>query len=375
MKILKKSLLTVLSLRIYLHLLSLVSIRFLSFKPGFPYWESVLAKLGPRWLWLWGSFDGAHYLAIAKLGYQNTLTQAFFPVYPLLIKLTNYLTTNPLVSGLLISHLFLIGFIYFFLKLGELDFKLSSLWQSLVLLLLFPTSFYLFSVYTESLFLFLIAAVFYFSRKQKFILASIFTAIATATKFIGIFLVPALLWEYYLVSKKNHKKFLTLLPLGLLSSSGFITYLYFLKTKFNDALLFIHSQPGFGAGRQVTKLTMFYQVVFRYLKMFFLVDPRSSIYPVLWLELIISLIFLSLIIYAWIKKLRASYLIFIIPAFLLPTLTGTFSSMPRYVLACFPLFYLVSNLKSSKYKLLIFLILFLLQAWAFTRFVSGQWIA
>ena len=375
MNILKKSILATIIFRAYLHLLSIISIKYLPFKPGFPYWDSDLSKLGERRLWLWASFDGTHYTAISNLGYQKELTQAFFPIYPLLIRLLNFITSNPIISGLIISHLFLLLFIYFFFKLGSLDYKKSQLWQSFLFLLLFPTSFYFFSVYTESFFLFLATTSLYLARKKKFLLSSLLVSLATATKLVGVFLVPAILWEYYILHKKDYKNLSKIIPYGLISSTGIMAYLYFLHSKFNDALIFVRSQPGFGAGRQIDKLTMFYQVVFRYLKMFIAVDPKSSIYPVLWLELVLSLVFLGLIIYALVKKMRTSYLIFMIPSFILPTLTGTFSSMPRYVLTCFPLFYLLGNIKSKKQKIVLYFIFFLIQAWAFTRFASGQWIS
>ena len=375
MKLFKKSLIVTIFLRIILHFLSLFSIKNIPFKPSFPYWDTTLTKLGPRWFWLWASFDGPHYIRIVTDGYKHTLTQAFFPIYPLLIKSFNFITSNSIISGLIISHISLIGFIYFFLKLGELDYKKIKIWQAFLFFILFPTSFYLFSVYTESLFLFLTAASFYFARKKNFLLAVLLTGIVTATKIIGIFLIPAILWEYYSLHKKNKKKLFKIIPYGLMAASGIISYLYFLQNKFNDTLIFVRSQPGFGAGREVDNITMFYQVLYRYLKMFFLIDVKNNIYPVLWFEAIISVTFLGLIIYALTKKMRNSYLIFIIPAFFLPTLTGTFSSMPRYVLACFPLFYLFPNIKSKIQKIILALIFFLLQVWAFTRFVSGQWVA
>lgn len=375
MKLLKKSLIFTIIFRIYLHFLSLFAIKFFHFKPSFPYWDSVLSKLGPRWLWFWGNFDGVYYLRLAHSGYQDQLTQAFFPLYPILIKITDFMVSNPLVNGLVISHLAFIGFIYFFIKLGDLDYKKSTLWQSLLLLIAFPTSFYFFAIYTESLFLFFATAAFYFSRKKDFPIACLLVGLATATKLVGVFLIPAILWEYYSLHRKDYKKLLKLIPYALISSGGIITYLYFLQRKFNDVLIFISSQPGFGAGRSVDKLTMFYQVVFRYLKMFFLVDFKSDIYPILWLEFIASITFFILIIYALIKKMRPSYLIFIIPTFLLPTLTGTFSSMPRYLLTCFPLFYLLGDLKSKKLRIFLLIVFLLLQVFSFTRFISGQWVA
>jgi len=363
---------SILIVRIYLQVLTGLAVKFLPFNPSFPYWETTLQPLAPKWLWLWGNFDGAHYIKLAQFGYKEAFTQAFFPLYPALIRWFNFITQNGLISGLIISHLALIGFFYYFYKLGRFDFpKKTLIWASLFLLL-FPTSFFLFSVYTESLFLFLCVFTFFLLRKKKFLPASIVAGLASATRLVGIFLLPAVLWEYYKTKKVKTPK---LIGLSLLSISGFLFYLNFLNRKFDDVLIFINSQPSFGAGRQTNQLVMIYQVVWRYLKMFFAVDPSNNIYPVLVLECTLSVLFLGLIIYAVIKKLRKSYLLFLVPAYLLPTLTGTFLSMPRMLLACFPLFYLLGDIKSKPVKILLLVISTLLLSWSFLRFSQGYWLS
>ncbi len=359
--------------RIYLQFLAGLAIKFIPFKPSFPYSESILAELGQKWLWLWGNFDGVHYLNIVKINYKDGLTQAFFPFYPLLIKGFNFIIHNSLWSGLIISHLSFIGFIYFFLKLGLLDYSKKTVYWAAILLLFFPTSFFFFGIYTESFFFFLATAAFYFSRKKNFLLAALLVGIASATRLIGIFLLPAILWEYWQSTKKL--KPLKLTAISVLGVSGLSSYLYYLYKHFNNALIFIHSQPGFGAGRQVDKIILLYQVIFRYLKMLATVSINNQIYPVLAFEFIMALIFLGLIIWALIKKFRPSYLIFMVPAYFLPTFTGSFSSMPRYVLACFPLFYLLGNLKNSRLKKAIIVVSLVLLSWAFIRFSRGYWIA
>lgn len=364
-------------LRIYLQILAFVGLKLIPFKASFPYWESVLAKLGPSWLWLWGNFDGAHYIKLAQLGYREAFTQAFFPLYPMFIRLLNFVTQNGLISGLIISHLASFGFIYFFIKLGRLDFSKKTVNWSLAFLLLFPTVFFLFSVYTESLFLFLVVLCFYLSRQKKFFPAAIVAGLASATRLVGIFLLPSLLWEY---QKKNPKqsiktKFTNYFSLSLLSSSGLLLYLDFLRRRFDDVLIFVSSQPDFGAGRQVNKLVMIYQVIWRYLKMFFTVNLSNDIYPVLVFEFGLSVFFFGLIIYALIKKFRPNYLWFIIPSLLLPTLTGTFLSMPRFLLTAFPLFYLLGSLKNKYLKLTLLSISAFLLSWAFLRFSRGHWLS
>ena len=162
---------------------------------------------------------------------------------------------------------------------------------------------------------------------------------------------------------------------GLASASGLLLYLNYLQQRFGDWLIFVHSQPGFGAGRQVNELVLPYQVIVRYAKMLWTVNPANNIYPVLIFELAATLGLTGLIIYAFWKKLRLSYLIFIIPALLLPTLTGSFSSMPRYGLIAFPLFYLLGDLENKYVKIILATAFGLTLIWALVRFSRGLWLA
>lgn len=368
---------SLIALRVYLQVLAFTALKLVPFKASFPYWETVLAKLGPNWLWLWGNFDGAHYIKLAQLGYHEAFTQAFFPLYPILIRFVNLLTHNGLTSGLIISHLAVIGFVYFFIKLGRLDFPQKNINWSLAFLILFPTSFFLFSVYTESLFLFLSILSFYLARQKRFFLSALIVGLASATRLVGIFLLPAILWEYWQSKPKSSlkTKLSSYLSIIILSSFGLLLYLNFLRTRFGDLMIFVTSQPDFGAGRQVDKLVMIYQVIWRYLKMFTSVNIHNDIYPVLVFEFGLSAVFLGLIIYAFIKKLRLSYLIFISLCFLLPTLTGTFLSMPRFLLTSFPLFYLLGSIKNKYLKTILLTISLALLTWAFLRFSRGYWLS
>jgi hypothetical protein len=112
----------------------------------------------------------------------------------------------------------------------------------------------------------------------------------------------------------------------------------YLKIKFNDPFLFVNVQNSFGSGRETKKIILIYQVFWRYLKMFFTVNPQNPIFFTTCLELFSTLLFIILIIYGYFKKIRPSYLIYGSLALILPTLTGNLSSMPRYLLVIFPAF-------------------------------------
>ncbi len=351
-------------------------------------------------IWSRANFDGFYYAKIARDGYQY-LQQAFFPFYPRLIELLQPIFQSFIVSGIFISSLFFIFCLWLLAKiLKEEGEKEETIKKTLLFLVLFPTSFYFISVYTESLFFFLVLLVFWLAKKKKWFWVGLVAGLASYTRLVGIFLFPALVYEYYegeskrrmkervAVAKKTlaarlNFKYLTYffksrrrhiknLFFISLSSWGLLGYMSYLQKTMQDYFYFIKVQSGFGAQRDVSRIIMIYQVFWRYLKMILTVNFRDPIYFTIWLELLVSSLFLILLVLAWWKfKLRQSWLVFSVLAYILPTLTGTFSSMPRYALVCFPCFLVLAKLKLPKWVYPVSGGLLLLCS---ALFVRGYWI-
>ncbi|MDP2860779.1 MAG: glycosyltransferase family 39 protein [bacterium] len=156
------------------------------------------------------NFDGIHYLRTVNEGYKAEFSQAFFPLYPILIKTVGVFTFNNfLISGLIISNLsFLLGLIFFY-KLAKEDFGENVARWGTVFLLTFPTSFFFGAVYNEGLFFLLVVLGFYAGRKNRWLLAGIAGGLASATRFFGILLLPALavsFWEVNIKGKISRPK-------------------------------------------------------------------------------------------------------------------------------------------------------------------------
>lgn len=341
--------------------------------------------INPVWLWNRANFDGAHYLEISRKGY-GLYQQTFFPFYPRLIKFfTPIFTGKDLLAAIFISNFSLLLLLYFFYKLILLDFNDQVARRAIVFFLIFPTSFFLSCVYTESLFIFLVLACFYAARTNRWLVAGIFGLLASYTRITGILLFPALLYELYqrekdkdvnislsvFLSKPEKIKNLLsifLVPLGILS------YMKYLGNEYKDSLLFLHIQPFFGAERSAGKMILIYQVFWRYLKMI-LTSKLDFLYFAVWLELLVAIFFLVVFAYSIKKKVRTSYLIFAILSFFVPTLSGTFLSLPRFSLAFFPCFMYLGTIKNKFIRLsllTIFAITFLVSNALFFR---GYWLS
>lgn len=353
---------------------------FLPHTDHFVYGEGKCCLVNPSWLWRRANFDGIHYLEIARKGY-GVYQQAFFPLYPRLIKwLRPFFQRKDVIIGTGISAVSLFLGLFFLCKLVELDYKGGVPRRTLIYLLIFPTAFFFSMIYTESLFLLLVIASFYFARTKRWWLAGIWGALASAARLPGIFLLPALGVEWWQQLQKEKQKdrlrvafsglSLLLIPLGLLF------YMRFLSQHYGDPFLFAHVQPHFGAGREVDKIILLYRVFWRYLKMLVTVDIMTPTYFVVVLEFLTGLGFLILAIFAYLRQ-WFSYLVFMALAYITPTLTGTFLSLPRFALILFPGFILLA-LWAEKYRwvrflyLLISLPLFVLSLLLFT---CGYWIA
>jgi len=336
--------------------------------------------LSPSWLWSRANFDGMHYVDIARRGY-GLYQQAFFPLYPKLVNLISPLFNGRvLLAGWVLNLVFLYLGLFFFYKLLKLDFSEKASRRTLIYLLLFPTAFFFSMIYTEALFFLLIIASFYFARSKRWWLAGIFAGLASATRVLGIFLLPALAFEWWqqFQNQKNKSQkndLLKSLPFLLLIPLGLLAYMRFLSVACHDSLMFIHVQAFFGAERSTGRIILLYQVFWRYFKMLITVDKGSLIYFVVILESLSAIGFLFLGFFVFLRRWY-SYLIFMVLAYLIPTFTGTFLSVPRFVLVLFPGFILL-GLWAEKYKWLRILYpvlavpLFVICLILFTR---GYWV-
>lgn len=364
--------------RLLLIAVAIYAIATIPFKASFPYFETLLEPNGSPLFWSWGNFDGVHYLTIAQKGYIAQFTQAFFPGYPLFINLVTKILGNYLFSGLVISHIFFIISLILFYKLIRLDRGNTTAKNSILYLFLFPTAFFFVSLYSESFFLALVLGAFYAARRRKWWLAGILGAIASVTRVFGIFLLPALLVEWFANRGKKNvyspvQLLFSILPI-LLIASGLIAYMLYLNKHFSDPLMFLHSQPAFGAQRSADKVILLYQVFFRYLKMLLTVDFGSLLFYTVLSEASSGFVFLILSLLAF-KYTRPSYALFGILSYVAPTLTGTFSSMPRYVAILFPSFMVLGLVKNKRFQRLWWAVSAILLAVNTALFLRGYWVA
>ena len=350
------------------------------------------------YLWSWLNFDGNHYLSIAMYGYKP-LQYFYFPLFPLSLgvvaKLLGGAQSMYALSGLLVSNITFFVALLGLTRLVKLDYPDKIVQFLLLLLLLFPTSFYFGSFYTESLFLALIIWSFYFARKGSWIIAGILGALSTAARITGAALFPALIVEAFIQSKENKKHLFLPIASSFAVMLGVITYAMLLDRGLGDPLAFFRSLDQV-FGEQRSKVLIFLpQVFYRYLVRI-LPNINYSYFPAVftaWFEFLSALIFAflgGLGILGWgsgfadklkrFKKyqIRGSYLVFFLGGYLIPTLSGSFSSFPRYVLILFPAFLMSSKILTEKppfFKWLSISVLFILLIISEALYIRGYWLS
>jgi Gpi18-like mannosyltransferase len=370
-------------------LLAWLAPQFFPYQPSFPYAKQLAqASQLPAFLYSFANFDGVHYLTIARQGYLGTgLIQAFFPLYPVFIWLLTPIIGNQLLSALVLSQFTgLTAFLMLYIFV-EKHYSSKIAWKASLLFLFFASSFFLHAVYNEGLFLTFLFAGLYFFDQKKYLWAALFGLLASATRIVGVFIFPMYLILLFSDLHSNLKSFLQrniwkilLLSLSLFGLFAYMIYLYLL---FKDPLYFYHVQGQFGAGRQ-TELVLLPQVIWRYLKIFSTVDHWTWSYYSYLQEFLLSIWALLLLFWltwrSWQRKIsfQAGYLFFAWAVYLLPTFTGNFSSMPRYLLACFPLF-LGMALSWKKKNVWLYRIYFftqiILSIINVLLFIQGYWVA
>ncbi len=347
---------------------------FISNQGFFPYKEVLNSFQQPLSITKLANFDGVHYLLIAKNGYQQ-FQQAFFPLYPLLIRwLSPIFLNNLLITALVISNFsFLLG-LYFFAQYLKRE-KIDQYQSIILLLLLFPTSFFFGAVYTEGVFFLLFVLMLFFLKKRQYFLAAFFSLLASLTRLIGLFLMITI----FLNLIKNKKLKLSSFILLFFPLIGFFLYAFYLWLTTGDPLFFLNSQPAFGANRS-THIIFLPQVYWRYIKIFFTASFNHQYFIAL-----AEFIFFNFVLVILLFDLKKNYFrkklgllglnIFSLINLLLPSFTGTFSSIPRYLLLSLSFFIYLGEI-NNRLKLIIIGIVFLLFHIVFLSFFSqGYFIA
>jgi Mannosyltransferase (PIG-V) len=153
---------------------------------------SYRSRFGPiGYLLSWVSrSDSEHYLGIAAHGYSvhHAAETAFFPLYPVLIRLVGFLVGSDVLAGVVISTACLLTALILLHRLTELELGRRAANATVLLVAFAPLSFFFSAVYTESLFLMLSVAALLAARQNHPRRAAVLAGLAALTRPTGFLL-------------------------------------------------------------------------------------------------------------------------------------------------------------------------------------------
>jgi hypothetical protein len=196
------------------------------------------------------------YVGIAEHGYEQIAFNndvprnwAFFPLFPLLLRLASYVTGEFVLTGMAFSHICFLLALFLLHRLSLLfGLNADDGDRSLFYLAFFPTSYFFSIPLPESLFLMLTVASFYFAKSERWWLAGLCGAFASATRTTGVLLLPALAllyWEMYRPLPRAHALRKDGLAL-LLIPAGLLSYMIYLHQVTGNALAFKSAMAAWG---------------------------------------------------------------------------------------------------------------------------------
>lgn len=320
-------------------------------------------------------WDSPHYIDIAKNWYvaqgEQRIFLVFFPLYPILIRLSTVDLNYINLSALLVSNISsIIGFTYLF-KLAKFDFDDNVAKKAVLYLSIFPTAYFLSAPYTEGLFFALTIGSIYYARSAKWPLAGILSLFAALTRLAGLLLLPVLFVEYF--NQKEWKlRRIDLNTFWLsLAVIGFLIYLNINNQVSGNPFMFMYYQqnpPWYNTINPLLGLTRAWGWA------------TTAAFPenitIGAAPLAFGVVGLLAILAGLKLRFRLSYNVYMLFTWLLSVSTGWWISVPRYVLAMFPMFILFGLLTNRKIvngvlilcsavALCFFTVLFAMGQWAF----------
>jgi hypothetical protein len=194
----------------------------------------------PAFLDYWAHWDGGWYAAIADRGYFDHASTSFFPLYPILVRFADHLPGGTAFWGVAISTACLFAALYFFYETAEKLFDARVARAATLAFAFFPSAFFMNAVYSESVFLAATTGTVWALRvRRHFLLACLFAYFAMAARNVGIFLLVPLVFDLL----RRRETPLREAALGLVGSlGGLAAYMLYLDKGLGDPLYFAVAQ-------------------------------------------------------------------------------------------------------------------------------------
>lgn len=309
---------------------------------------------------VWARWDSYWFIDIARNGYDaHEQAAAFYPLYPALLALVGRAFGGHYVlAGLLLSLVASAAAFVLLHRLGHAVVGPEAAFRTVLLLAVFPTSFFLSAVYGESLFLLLAVATFLLAERGRLLEASVVVGLALLTRPTGFALIPPLA-----LFALRQRGLVRSLPVVAVPATLFALFPLVLHAQTGDAFRFLHVESqwdrslhplgplgGLYQGAQAAWAGV-RQLLQGSEERWFWVEESADRVAVANLELFGMLVlFVALTVIAW-RRLGAPYGLFAAGSLALPRSVPTQAypllSLSRFGLVVFPLFLALALVAST----------------------------
>jgi Mannosyltransferase (PIG-V) len=345
------------------------------------HWEISLELRAP----LYAKYDSGWYLSIIEWGYGkppppgNPSSHAYFPLYPVTAKvLHDTFAMDGFHAGLIVSYLCLFLAMPLFWREGRERLGEDGAWNAVPFFLLFPTSFFLAAVYSESLFLLLALLAFRDARRGSVGRAALWAFLLGLTRATALAVAPALFLAALerrrpgsgpesLARRSSRALLLAAVPVGAV-----FLWAYGIGLVNHEPNLFFRSMQGWNrVASSVKGLSAWFAAA---QTRFQTAEWKNN--PTILLDYGTTALFGGIAIFQLVRK-RWADAAWTGSAIALPMTTGLADGIPRYLMVVYPAYFAMAEAIGGRRlaRVIWWAVSGALLLAASARFVNWQWVA
>lgn len=201
----------------------------------------------------WARWDAAHYVALARFGYSEANPSidggfGFFPLFSLLMRALVEVAFFPVtdgalaIAGIIVANAAFLAAVALVARWSAAAFGDAAARTTVVLLCCSPFAFFFSAAYSESLFLLLAVGALMLARRERWVLAALVAGLASATRLVGIALLPAIL----LLAIRRRASLRDMLAIAAIGGHGLIAFSLYQVWRAGSPTAYFAAQANWG---------------------------------------------------------------------------------------------------------------------------------
>ena len=294
-------------------------------------------------------WDTGWYFHIAEDGYfydgpGRQAATAFFPAYPAAMRLVAFVVQDTILAGVLVTLASALAASLLLWRWTRTRFGERTAWLTLLLLFLYPFSYFLFgAVYSDALFLLSAMGAFALLERDRPLAAGLVGAVACAGRPVGVAVLIGLV--AVAIQRRGGFRKVQWRDAGVLVAGfGFVAFMAYLWWRFDEPFAFSKVQTAEGWNRSIS-FEMAAKIDFYRRWRDFGVTLVNNVLTLQALFCVIALAFVPLV---W-KRIGWGYAVYVLAVLGIPLITSSdFIATGRYLLPAFPVYAVAADVLQSR---------------------------